>query len=88
MKWRAILSQLVYLGDCSALSFLQNIQELIEREAQPSNTPIHSREFEELPPDPDERSLSYTGNTQDLTDLINTFFIVVSTTLTSIYPAI
>ncbi|KAL3442340.1 fungal-specific transcription factor domain-containing protein [Aspergillus insuetus] len=68
----------VYLGDCSALSFLQNIQELIERETQPSKTPIHSREFEELPPDPDERSLSYTGNTQDLTDLINTFFIVTS----------
>ncbi|KAL3496327.1 fungal-specific transcription factor domain-containing protein [Aspergillus germanicus] len=79
--------KVVYLGDCSALSFLQNIQELIEREAQSSNTPIHSREFEELPPDPDERSLSYTGNTQDLTDLINTFFIVTSGVLDIIDPS-
>ncbi|KAJ0418645.1 fungal-specific transcription factor domain-containing protein [Aspergillus carlsbadensis] len=78
--------KVVYLGDCSALSFLQNIQELIERETQPSNNPMHTREFEELPPDPDERSLSYTGNVQDLTDLTKTFFTVTSGLLDIIDP--
>ncbi|KAL2855813.1 fungal-specific transcription factor domain-containing protein [Aspergillus pseudodeflectus] len=77
----------VYLGDCSALSFLQNIQELIERAAQPSNTAIHTREFEELPPDPDDRSLSSTGSIEDLTDLIKTFFTVTSGLLDIIDPA-
>ncbi|KAL2793709.1 fungal-specific transcription factor domain-containing protein [Aspergillus keveii] len=79
--------KVVYLGDCSALSFLQNVQELIEREAQSSNSEIHSREFEELPPDPDDRSLSYTGSVEDLTDLIKTFFTVISGLLDIIDPA-
>ncbi|KAL2813394.1 fungal-specific transcription factor domain-containing protein [Aspergillus granulosus] len=70
--------KVVYLGDCSALSFLQNIQELIEGQTQSSNTSLHSQEFEELPPDLDERSLSYTGSVQDLRGLIKTFFTVTT----------
>ncbi|KAL3456972.1 fungal-specific transcription factor domain-containing protein [Aspergillus heterothallicus] len=78
--------KVVYLGDCSALSFLQNIQELIEREAQSPSNSIQTQEFEELPPDPDERSLSYTGNVQDLSELIKTFFTVTSGVLDMIEP--
>ncbi|KAL2869596.1 transcription factor domain-containing protein [Aspergillus lucknowensis] len=70
--------KVVYLGDCSALSFLQNLQELIERETRPNSALASTREFEELPPDPDEGSLSYTGNVDDLTGLVKTFFTVTS----------
>ncbi|KIA75443.1 hypothetical protein HK57_00087 [Aspergillus ustus] len=79
--------KVVYLGDCSALSFLQNIQELMERETHSSDTSIHTREFEELPPEPDDRSLSYAGNVHDLRNLILTFFSVTSGVLDIIDPA-
>ncbi|KAL2844532.1 fungal-specific transcription factor domain-containing protein [Aspergillus pseudoustus] len=79
--------KVVYLGDCSALSFLQNIQELMERETHSSDTSIHTREFEELPPEPDDRSLSYTGNVHDLRNLIQTFFSITAGVLDIIDPA-
>lgn len=71
----------MYLGDCAALTFLQNIQELIEGEtelatiaADVGNFPV----YEEMPPVRDNSILAYnTTDKQDIEELVEVFFASV-----------
>lgn len=71
----------MYLGDCAALSFLQNIQELIEGEkelatiaADVGNFPV----YEEVPPVRDGNILAYNAmDMQDIEELVEVFFASV-----------
>jgi hypothetical protein len=71
----------VYLGHCAALSFLQNIQELIEGEMRLATVAADVASFpvyeEELPvPDEDILACS-TTNVHDFEDLVDVFFVSV-----------
>jgi hypothetical protein len=71
----------VYLGHCAALSFLQNIQELIDGEmrlatiaADFASVPV----YEEVLPVPDDDILACsTTNIHDFEDLVDVFFASV-----------
>lgn len=72
----------MYLGDCAALSFLQNIQELIEGEGELTTIAQDVGGFpvyEEVPPVVrDGNILAYnTMDMQDIKELINVFFASV-----------
>jgi hypothetical protein len=71
----------VYLGRCAALSFLQNIQELIEGETELAEVAADVGRFpvyEELPPTREENIMAYsTTNTEDIKELVDVFFASV-----------
>jgi hypothetical protein len=79
LKYDAIL--VVYFGDCAALSFLQNIQELIQdqQELAAVTKDLSSLSvFEEVPPTDGESVLAYSNaNLGDLKALVGVFFISV-----------
>lgn len=73
---------LVYLGHCAALSFLQNIQDLIEGEMRLATVAADVASFpvyeEEVPPVRDEDILACsTTNIHDFEDLVDVFFVSV-----------
>ncbi|KAJ5513064.1 hypothetical protein N7463_002616 [Penicillium fimorum] len=69
----------VYLGNCAALSFLQNIQQLIESEtgyASIAADVAGLSVIEELPPVPPDNLTAYnSGDTEELERLIRVYFI-------------
>lgn len=75
------LITLVYLGHCAALSFLQNIQELIEGQmplASVADDAANFPVYEEMSPVRDEDILAFSpANIQDFEDLVNVFFASV-----------
>lgn len=72
---------LVYLGDCAALSFLQNIQELIQGEQELADAAKDLSSLsvlEEVESRDSESVLAYSNaNLGDLEALVKTFFIAV-----------
>ncbi|KAH0499570.1 hypothetical protein TgHK011_006753 [Trichoderma gracile] len=68
----------VYYGDCAALSFLRNIQELIQGEEELADVAKEISSFSvlaEAPPTDGESVLAYSNaNLKDLEDLIQVFF--------------
>lgn len=72
---------LVYLGDCAALSFLQNIQELIQGEQELANAAKDLSSLsvlEEVESTDSESVLAYSNaNLSDLEALVRAFFTSV-----------
>lgn len=68
----------MYYGDCAALSFLRNIQELIQGEEELADVAKEISSFSvlaEAPPTDGESVLAYSNaNLKDLEDLIQVFF--------------
>ena len=71
----------MYLGRCAALSFLQNIQELIEGDTELAEVAADVGRFpvyEELSPTREENIMAYsTTNTEDIKELVDVFFAAV-----------
>ncbi|KAB8231336.1 uncharacterized protein BDW43DRAFT_282791 [Aspergillus alliaceus] len=66
----------VYLGNCAALAFLQNIQQLIEAEAGPTSDLPRLSIFEEGPPTQESSCIPLPSCTEnELSDLVATFFV-------------
>lgn len=72
----------MYYGDCAALSFLRNIQELIQGEEELAEVAKEISSFSvlaEAPPTDGESVLAYSNaNLKDLEDLIQVFFTSVT----------
>jgi hypothetical protein len=82
----------VYLGDCAALSFLRNIQELIQDEeefADAANDLSSLSVLEEVESRESESVLAYSNaNIGDLEALVKTFFTAVRVPLLNVYSAL
>lgn len=69
----------MYLGNCAALAFLQNIQQLIETKTGQTADVSDLSVVEELPPVQDGGlDLYITRNKEELKRLVDVFFISVS----------
>lgn len=81
---------LVYLGNCAALSFLQNIQDMIQNEEDLSNLTADVASLsrlEELPASMSENVLDFQdADGDDLESLIDVFFTSVFSILPILLP--